>query len=135
VDTVIVPAVQVLESPIAKKKGRLLKRKDALAAFSDLEDSDADPASGDSENKISANAFDVMKKAVKEKTEVDNFDKKKSRAKDMVEEQAEESEDEYAGLGGASDDGSGDEEDEEMKKMIDEGEVDVNERKIAAFYA
>lgn len=49
-------------------------------------------------------------------------------------EQAEESEDEYAGLGGASDDDSGDE-DEETKNMIEHGEVDVDERQIAAFYA
>jgi mediator of replication checkpoint protein 1 len=52
----------------------------------------------------------------------------------MVEEQADESEDEYAGLGGASDEDSG-EEDEEVEKMMDHGEVEADERKLAAFYA
>ena len=53
----------------------------------------------------------------------------------MVEEQAQESEDEYAGLGGASDDESAGEADEDLKKMIEEGDVEVDESKLAAFYA
>ena len=54
----------------------------------------------------------------------------------MVHEQAEESEDEYAGLGGASDDGSDGEEDEYVKEMIDdEGVKDMDESKLAAFFA
>ncbi len=85
---------------------------------------------------ISPNVFDVMRKAAKKPAPiVDYFDKEKSEAKAMVEEQAEESEDEYAGLGGASDDESGGSEDEEMKKLIDESDVKVDERKLAAFYA
>ena len=50
------------------------------------------------------------------------------------EEQADESEDEYAGVGGASDDDSG-EEDEDLKNMIDHADVKVDERKMAAFFA
>ena len=54
----------------------------------------------------------------------------------MVQEQAEESEDEYAGLGGASDDESGGEFDDETKKLIDdEDTARTNERDIAAYYA
>ena len=85
---------------------------------------------------MSANAFDVMKTASKKpRKEALDFNKKNSKAKEMVEEIAEESEDEYAGLGGASDDDSEAEDDEELKKMIDEGEVNVDKNKIAAFFA
>lgn len=135
IDTVI---MAVTESPIVKKRGRLLRRKEAVPALSDVDEDEAAPSldsGGDDEFEISANAFDVMRKAAREPPPVDNFDKKKSEAKGMVEEQAEESEDEYAGLGGQSDDESGGELDEEVAKMIDEGEVHVDERKIAAFYA
>lgn len=77
-----------------------------------------------------------MRKAAKKPAQaVEEFDRKKSEAKGMVEEQAEESEDEYAGLGGASDDESAGSEDEEMQKMIDESDIKVDERKLAAFYA
>lgn len=135
IDTVI---MAVTESPIAKKRGRLLRRREAIPVLSDVDEDEAAPSldsGGDDEFEISANAFDVMRKAARKPPLVDDFDKKKSEAKGMVEEQAEESEDEYAGLGGQSDDESGGELDEEVAKMIDEGEVHVDERKIAAFYA
>jgi mediator of replication checkpoint protein 1 len=84
---------------------------------------------------ITSNAFDVMRKSSKKKAELEDFDKKKSKAKEMVHEQAEESEDEYAGLGGASDDDSG-EDDAYVREMIDdEGGKDVDERELAAFFA
>ena len=53
----------------------------------------------------------------------------------MVEEQAQESEDEYAGIGGASDDESGAENDEEVQKMIDESNIHVDEQELAALHA
>jgi mediator of replication checkpoint protein 1 len=124
------------ETPIVKKKGKL-RRRAQVAAFSDDEDA-ADLTElniEEDEFDITSNAFDVMRKASKKKIVVDEFDKKKSKAKEMVNEQAEESEDEYAGLGGASDDEDG-EEDDYVKGIIDdEGGKDVDERKIAAFYA
>ena len=135
IDTVI---MAVTESPIAKKRGRLLRRREAIPVLSDVDEDEAAPSldsGGDDEFEVSANAFDVMRKAARKPPLVDDFNKKKSEAKGMVEEQAEESEDEYAGLGGQSDDESGGELDEEVAKMIDEGEVHVDERKIAAFYA
>ena len=137
VDTVILPPEVVHESPIVRKKGRLHRRTEAITTFSDAEDEGSDLPSEDDRDdfEISANAFDVMKKATRTKRLVEAYNKKESNAKDMVEEQAQESEDEYAGLGGASDDDSEAEEDEEVKKMIDEGQVDVDERKLAAFYA
>ena len=128
VDTVLLPE----QSPSRKKKGRLQRgRKDSVDSL----DADSAPRSPtqSADVGISANAFDIMKR--KRGEVVAAFDKKKSNAKEMVEEQAQESEDEYAGLGGASDDESGGDEDEETKRMIDEGEVEVDERRLAAFYA
>ena len=137
IDTVILAPDVIYESPAIKKKGRLQRRTEAITTFSDTEDEDlARTINDDDEFEVSANAFDVMKRAIKKPEKLaESFDKKRSNAKGMVEEQAEESEDEYAGLGGASDDDSEAEEDEEVRKMIDEGHVDVDERKIAAFYA
>jgi mediator of replication checkpoint protein 1 len=75
-----------------------------------------------------------MQQEAKKAKAVEEFNKKKSMAREAVMEQAEESEDEYAGLGGASDDEEG-EEDEDLKDMIDHNDVKVDERQIAAFYA
>jgi mediator of replication checkpoint protein 1 len=142
VDTVIIKPASVPEpfeeTPIAKKKGKLRQRAQ-VAAFSDEEDAEepTEVETQEEEDRPSANVFDVMRKASKGKgTIVDEFDKKTSKAKEMVHDQAEESEDEYAGLGGASDDESGDEADEYVKAMIDdEGGKEVDERKLAAFFA
>lgn len=128
VDTVM---MDVPESPIVQRKGRLVRRE-AVAETADdasglLPTQDLPPTAGPS------NVFDVMRKAAA-KPDIP-FDKKKSNAKDMVDEQAEESEDEYAGLGGADGDVSDDEADEEDRKMIDESHIDVNERELAAFAA
>ncbi|KAG8529502.1 uncharacterized protein KY384_006139 [Bacidia gigantensis] len=126
VDTVIIPGAGD-GSPRPKKRGRL--RRKAMAPASDEEKSESEP------KPRSKNAFAIMEKA-REKAEARaSFDKTKSEAKEMVEEQAQESEDEYAGLGGASDDESAGEDDAFVKEMIDQGEVDVDEGKLAAFYA
>ncbi|KAL8741313.1 MAG: hypothetical protein Q9190_006066 [Brigantiaea leucoxantha] len=132
-DTIMVPRSVEPESPILKKKGRLQRGKPITA----IDDSDLDSGEQAHAQAKSANAFDVLKTAVQTSTHRNGvFDKKRSEAHEMVEEQAQESEDEYAGLGGASDEESGHEEgDEEMKKMIEDGEVDVDERELAAFYA
>uniref|UniRef100_A0A093Y287 Mediator of replication checkpoint protein 1 n=1 Tax=Talaromyces marneffei PM1 TaxID=1077442 RepID=A0A093Y287_TALMA len=123
IDTVILPAN---ESPVMRKKGRLLQRG-RPAHLSDDEGGDFE---------IKASAFDVMKKASKQKSKAAiTFDKSNSKAKDHIDEAAEESEDEYAGLGGASDDDNG-EEDELDREMIndDSGEV-VDEKELAALNA
>lgn len=135
VDTVLLSGVPKETTPVIKKKGRLRRRAEAISVLADAEQ-DTVPGETEGGFVISPNVFDVMRKAAKKPAPiVDYFDKKKSEAKAMVEEQAEESEDEYAGLGGASDDESGGSEDEEMKKLIDESDVKVDERKLAAFYA
>ncbi|KAF2749596.1 hypothetical protein M011DRAFT_484996 [Sporormia fimetaria CBS 119925] len=122
------------QSPVAMKKSRLHRRKPA-----DLSDVDEDMASAATEQvpqtADDANAFSKMKKAAKKQQKAaQNFNKKTSWARDAIEEQAEESEDEYAGLGGASDEDSG-EEDEQLAQMIDTSEVKVDEAKLAAYYA
>lgn len=135
VDTVLLSGVPRETSPVIKKRGRLRRRAEAVSVLADVK-GDIVPLETDGNFVISPNVFDVMRKAAKKPAPmVTDFDKKKSDAKAMVEEQAEESEDEYAGLGGASDDESGGSEDEEMKKLIDESDVKVDERKLAAFYA
>lgn len=136
IETVTMPDA---ESPVVKRKGRLQQRKQMIlpelsdaddeitAEKSDLEKTEAAVEAGD--------AFSVMKKAAKKQKRVaDNFNKKTSWARDAIEEQAEESEDEYAGLGGASDEDSG-EDDEELAQMIDKDEIKVDERKLAAYFA
>ncbi|KAG9512530.1 hypothetical protein KCV07_g9410, partial [Aureobasidium melanogenum] len=120
----------VPESPIVQRRGRLVRRSE----FDQQEDEEAVPSSAPVAIERPSDAFSVMRQAAKKPTQPD-FDKQKSNAKGMVDEQAEESEDEYRGLGGASDDedaGSGDEDD---KQMIDETDVKVDERQLAALYA
>ena len=135
-DTVM---VLIAESPI-KQKGKLQRgRREAAVELSDVEDDSID-AEEESEDdiqrppKLSKDAFMKLQQAAKKAKAAEEFDKKKSMAREAVMEQAEESEDEYAGLGGASDDEEG-EEDEDLKDMIDHNDVKVNERQIAAFYA
>ena len=125
----------VLLTPVKKTRGPLQRGLVAREEASDFEDVSSPPAHPDARIDALTNAFDVMKKARKDTSAAENFDKKKSEAKSMVEEQAQESEDEYAGLGGASDDESGGEEDDYVKEMIDQGEVNVDERQLAALYA
>lgn len=138
VDTVM---MSVLESPIKQKKGKLQRgRRDAAVELSDVEEDLADvEAVFSEEDDIQRppkprDAFAKLQKGAKKQKAMADFNKKTSLAKDAVMDQAEESEDEYAGLGGASDDDSG-VEDEDTKNMIEHGEVDVDEREIAAFFA
>lgn len=124
IDTVIVAE----GSPLVQRKGRL-RRGPAGREVADDEGSIPVAAKHTS-------AFDVMHRAPKHKANMPEFDKAKSNAKDIVDEAAEESEDEYAGLGGLSDDDVG-EENEEDRKMIDHdtqvGKGD--EAKLAGLYA
>ena len=124
VDTVIVAQ----HSPLMQRKGRLRRGP--------AEGIEADKTRTVQLAPKHTSAFDVMNRVSKSKGAVPEFDKAKSNAKDIVDEAAEESEDEYAGLGGASDDDVG-EEDEEDRKMIDHdtqvGKGD--EAKLAGLYA
>jgi mediator of replication checkpoint protein 1 len=137
VDTVM---MSVSESPIKQNKRKLHRRhRDAAVELSDVEEDlvDIEEAIGEEDDiqlpPKGRDAFAKLQKGAKKQKAVDDFNKKTSLAKNAVMDQAEESEDEYAGLGGASDDDSG-VEDEETNKMIEHGEVEVDERQIAAFF-
>ena len=134
VDTVIVPRVPREDSPKPRKRGRLQRRRPSEQG-NDKEDEAFRERVRETVGSDAADAFAVMRNARKQAAEREAFNKKKSEAKTMVEEQAQESEDEYAGLGGASDDESGDEDNDFDKEMIDHEIVDDQERKLAAFYA
>ncbi|OAP58586.1 hypothetical protein AYL99_07676 [Fonsecaea erecta] len=124
VDTAIFPN-DVQNSPIMQRKARL-RRGHVTLDESDEELSEAKDLS----------AFDIMQRAAKQRPSED-FDKTKSRAREAIDEAAEESEDEYAGLGGASDDEVNEEENEDDRRMIDEDtEVGVGEAaKLAKLFA
>ncbi|KAJ9611729.1 hypothetical protein H2200_004913 [Cladophialophora chaetospira] len=124
VDTLIVPNDEQ-ESPIAQRKTKLRRGR-------------VNP--DDSDDEVAATkkttAFDVLRTAAAQKSR-GTFDKQKSRAREAVDDAAEESEDEYAGLGGASDDDLNDEENEDDRKMIDEDtQVGVGDAaKLAKLFA
>ncbi|PUU83182.1 MRC1-like domain-domain-containing protein [Tuber borchii] len=125
--------------PPKRKRGRLVKKGADLTAVMEEDEnekeSDDERKSEEVEEKKES-AFDVMRKAAKKEKAAENFDKAKSGAREMVHEQAEESEDEYAGIGGASDDEAGDGHDSDVEEMIDdEGKEVVDEDDIAAFWA
>jgi mediator of replication checkpoint protein 1 len=131
-DTVL---MQSQETPVPKKRRQLKRRSSLVAILSEDETGSDNGGQEDEDFVVSKDAFSALFKAAKKKSTVDTFDKKKSAAKGLVEDQAEESEDEYAGLGGASDDESAGELDEETRNMIDEGPIDVDEQQLAAFHA
>ena len=131
VETILLSGPMKDVSPL-KKKGRLRRRQ---AALSESEAEDETNLNKDKGPGGEANAFAVMKEKRARAAAQIEFDKKKSEAKDMVEEQAQESEDEYAGLGGASDDESGGDGDEDVQKMLDHDEIDVDEGALAALHA
>jgi mediator of replication checkpoint protein 1 len=127
VDTVLIGQTQ---SPIANRKRKMLRRG-RVSELPQVEEGDNE---GDFE--INANAFDVMKKAkAVKKHAAPQYDKNSSKAKDIIDEAAEESEDEYAGLGGNSDESDG-EENAIDRQMINDnsGEV-VDEKELAALNA
>lgn len=118
------------ESPLMQKRSRI-RRKAVIT--SDTEDEE------EFDNSSKPSVFSLMKDAAaieKKRKAREEFDKKKSKAKEMVHEQAEESEDEYAGLGGVDGEDS-DDDDDDVKEMIDDqtqGNKD-DELKISALHA
>ncbi|KAI1868956.1 hypothetical protein JX265_006935 [Neoarthrinium moseri] len=159
VDTVLLngspaadPEVDVdqMESPLVRRRGKLIQRREVSFAEdstlpptaipgSPLVKMTAAPRAVDAEvDDDGVSAFRLMAKAARRKKRQEKFDAKKSKAKEMVEGEAEESEDEYAGLGGADGEDSSDDEDlEELRKqMIDDAKGNEDdEGKLAAFFA
>ncbi|KAI0202037.1 MRC1-like domain-containing protein [Astrocystis sublimbata] len=139
--TVLVNSTQdeaaVPESPLIRKRGKLLRKTDTAMPSTALVPTavpEKPAAEGLSAETIeSASAFKIMEKAARRKKK---FDKKKSKATGMVQEQAEESEDEYAGLGGADGEDSSDEDEELVKEMIDDAVGnDGDAAKLAGLFA
>ncbi|KAK1700235.1 MRC1-like domain-containing protein [Colletotrichum godetiae] len=131
----------VQESPLVRR-GKLRRKIDIAAAVMDDEDVAESRASPEvDEFGFKTTAFNVMKEAVKKQKQLkkaEEYNRKKSKAKEMVEDQADESEDEYAGLGGADGEDSDDDSDAaSVKEMIDDenGMTADDERKLAALHA
>ncbi|KAK0726959.1 MRC1-like domain-containing protein [Lasiosphaeria miniovina] len=134
------------ESPLVRRTGKLRRRGDVAAAAAAVDSDPEDEMEGVEADEFgfgtveSKTAFALMKEAARREKApklAEAFDKKKSKARDMVEDQAEESEDEYAGIGGVDGEYSSDDDDHSVKEMIDD-ETKNNagdERKLAAFYA
>lgn len=127
----------IQSSPLVRR-GRL-RRKTEMSSINEEAAISMATEKEDEELDSSKSAFNVLQKAAaeqKRKKLMEEFNKKKSKAKEMVEEQAEESEDEYAGLGGADGEDSDDEFDATVQDIIDDAAGnDVDARKLAAFYA
>ncbi|KAK1992327.1 MRC1-like domain-containing protein [Colletotrichum falcatum] len=129
----------VQDSPLVRR-GRLRRKIDVAAAA--VDDEDEDPGANPEEDEFGfrTTAFNVMKEAVEKQKRLkkaEDYNRKKSKAKEMVEEQAEESEDEYAGLGGVDGEDSDDDDAASVKEMIDDegGMTADDERRLAALYA
>ncbi|GLA83533.1 hypothetical protein AtubIFM56815_007734 [Aspergillus tubingensis] len=131
IDTVVINRDNQDGSPAPARRMKQLKRG-RTADLSMIEEQEENDNEGDFE--IDASAFDVMKKATKKPAVP--FDRKKSKAKEIVEEAAEESDDEYAGLGGASDEDDDEAENAYDRQMINDnsGET-VDEKQLAALNA
>ncbi|KAF2207256.1 hypothetical protein CERZMDRAFT_102541 [Cercospora zeae-maydis SCOH1-5] len=121
--------LRVSESPApAPKRARLVRGK--RQAVQDSEDEDAQD--GISKMTTKKDAFKEMARKRKETLSAEELAEAEREAKQMMDEQAEESEDEYAGLGG---DDFVAPETEEDREMIDSSLIDVDERQLAAHFA
>ncbi|OAA62541.1 DNA replication checkpoint mediator, MRC1 domain protein [Niveomyces insectorum RCEF 264] len=131
--------------PAPRTKGRLFRKADVAKIVEENEDEDEDEddeaGSGNAMADEPATTFTRMHEAraqaKKARAAAQAFDRKKSKAKDMVEEQAEESEDEYAGLGGADGEDSDNESLASVQELIDDDQAvsATDNAKLAAFYA
>ncbi|KAM6486985.1 MRC1-like domain-containing protein [Trichoderma sp. SZMC 28011] len=128
----------IQSSPLVRR-GRLRRKMEMSSVDEDVAVPMSGEKGGEAETTPSKTAFKVLQDAAteqKKKMLIEEFNRKKSKAKEMVEEQAEESEDEYAGLGGADGEDSDDEFDASLQDIIDDAAGnDEDARKLAAFYA
>lgn len=143
----------IQESPLLKRKGKLRRRAEASLSISSLPPTEipGSPSAAPSvtiakedamagnkdEESAKQSAFRLMEKAAKrKKRREEKLKKRRGEAKEWVEQEAAESEDEYAGLGGADGEDSSDEDEELAKEMIDDAAGnDVDEAKLAGFFA
>ena len=124
--------LRISESPAPASSGprrnRVVRRTGSMADSSDEEDIEAtQPAKASAKD-----AFHEMARKRKEALTAAELVEAQHEAKRMMDEQAEESDDEYAGLGG---DDYVAPETEEDREIIDSSHVEVDERALAAHYA
>jgi mediator of replication checkpoint protein 1 len=119
--------IQPADSPLVQR-GRLRRKLEVIQ--------EAKNSQSPSAPTTAFNALQDGAERQKKKEQQEDFDRKKSKAKEMVHEQADESEDEYAGLGGADGEDSDDESAASVREMIDdEAGNDQDKAKLAGFYA
>lgn len=131
VETTVVDQEDPTQASPLVRRGRLRRRMDTSERIEET----PEPTAAEKSNSI----FDVLKEGAKQDKQKRiraEFDHKNSKAKEMIQEQAEESEDEYAGLGGADGEDSDNESIASLKEIIDDAAGnDIDEAKLAAFYA
>ncbi|KAM3425764.1 hypothetical protein BST61_g7695 [Cercospora zeina] len=121
--------LRISESPApAPKRNRLVRGKRQAVQDSEDEDGQDDVSAMTTKR----DAFKEMARKRKETLSAEELAEAEREAKQMMDEQAEESEDEYAGLGG---DDFVAPETEEDREMIDSSLIDVDERQLAAHFA
>lgn len=117
-------------SPLVRR-GRLRRKMETSQRIEET----PEPSSSDKPDTAFHALQEGAKKEKKKRLQAE-FDYKNSKAKEMVQEQAEESEDEYAGLGGLDGEDSDNESAASLKDIIDDDAGnDVDEAKLAGFYA
>ncbi|OAQ96966.1 hypothetical protein LLEC1_05705 [Akanthomyces lecanii] len=85
---------------------------------------------------VSATVENAFAKLKEKRRLTDAFNAKTSKAKEMVEQEAMESDDEYAGLGGVDGEDSDNESNASVEEMIDDATANnADDSKLAAFYA
>ncbi|GKU01045.1 mediator of replication checkpoint protein 1 [Fusarium langsethiae] len=131
VETMVVDQEDPMQASPLVRRGRLRRKMDTSERIEET----PEPSVAEKQN----TAFNILKEGAKQEKKKQaraEFDHKKSKAKEMVQDQAEESEDEYAGLGGADGEDSDNESVASLKEIIDDAAGnDVDEAKLAAFYA
>lgn len=128
-DTQSTVRLRISESPVPMpKRNRLVRGQRAVVDSSDEEDEQDPQATKEAKKDV----FREMAKRRKEALTTAEMAEAQREAKQMMDEQAEESEDEYAGLGG---DDFVAPENEQDREMIDSSLIDVDERQIAAHFA
>ncbi|KAF5597244.1 mediator of replication checkpoint 1 [Fusarium subglutinans] len=117
-------------SPLVRR-GRLRRRIETSQRIQET----PEPVSAEKTDNVFEALLEGAKNEHKKRLQPE-FDHKNSKAKEMVQEQAEESEDEYAGLGGADGEDSDNESAASLKDIIDDtASNDIDGAKLAALYA
>lgn len=128
-DTQSTEPLRISESPaMVPKRTRLARGRRPAVVESDDDDAERIQPGKDEKK----DAFREMARKRREALSAEEMADAERETKQMMDEQAEESEDEYTGLGG---DDFVAPETEEDREMIDSSLIDVDERQIAAHYA